>query len=399
MISAPLHPSESARLQALKNLEILDSVDEAAFDEITLLASTICGTSISLVSLVDLDRQWFKSRVGLDAAETGRDIAFCSHAILQEEVFEIQDASTDIRFSDNPLVTQDPSIRFYAGAPLVTASGYPIGTLCVIDQGPKKLNDDQTLALKTLAKQVISQMELRLQNRQLARMQKEQEQVMTMLAHDLRSPFNGILSLSRILHDKADTVTPERLQALSSSILESSIKVYQLLDELLQWSRNNMNAVSVNLVPTSVEQVALDTLEFMHDALSYKQINVTHQLEPKLSVLADQALIKTVIRNLLANAIKYSPERSCITVRSAKINDQVEITITDEGVGVAKDSIPKLFHSHIHSEEGEAGEIGFGIGLHICQAFIEKQKGQIWLDETHQPGARFVISLPFSEGH
>lgn len=398
MISAPVHPDESARLQDLIRLEVLDTEDEAAFDDITQLASIICGTNISLISLVDTDRQWFKSKVGLGAAETGRDIAFCSHAILQEQVFEVSDTLEDERFSDNPLVTDDPSIRFYAGAPLITDNGFPIGTLCVIDQDPKTLTADQTLALKTLAKQVISQLELRLHNRQLARMQKEQEQLLAMMAHDLRSPFNGILGLSRILHEKSDSVTPERVQAMSSSILESSIKVYQLLDELLQWSRNRLGAVTVSLDTVSVEKLTLETIEFMQEAFKYKQLTVQQDVASDLFIQADASLTKTVIRNLLANAIKYSPESSHITVSAKQNGDNIELSVTDQGKGVSPEKIKLLFIDRMQSTEGTSGETGFGIGLNICHDFTKKQNGDIWLNKDYTQGAQFIISLPATPG-
>jgi signal transduction histidine kinase len=398
MISAPVHPDESARLQDLIRLEVLDTEDEAAFDDITQLASIICGTNISLISLIDSDRQWFKSRVGLGAEETGRDIAFCSHAILQEHVFEVSDTLEDNRFSDNPLVTDDPNIRFYAGAPLVTDNGFPIGTLCVIDQDPKTLTADQTLALKTLAKQVISQLELRLHNRQLARMQKEQEQLLAMMAHDLRSPFNGILGLSRILHEKSDSVTPERVQAMSSSILESSIKVYQLLDELLQWSRNRLGAVTVSLDTVSVEKLTLETIEFMQEAFKYKQLTVQQDVASDLFIQADASLTKTVIRNLLANAIKYSPESSHITVSAKQNGDNIELSVTDQGKGVSPEKIKLLFIDRMQSTEGTSGETGFGIGLNICHDFTKKQNGDIWLNKDYTQGAQFIISLPATPG-
>ena len=398
MISAPVHPDESVRLQDLIRLEVLDTEDEAAFDDITQLASIICGTNISLISLVDTDRQWFKSKVGLGAAETGRDIAFCSHAILQEQVFEVSDTLEDERFSDNPLVTDDPSIRFYAGAPLITDNGFPIGTLCVIDQDPKTLTADQTLALKTLAKQVISQLELRLHNRQLARMQKEQEQLLAMMAHDLRSPFNGILGLSRILHEKSDSVTPERVQAMSSSILESSIKVYQLLDELLQWSRNRLGAVTVNLENVSVEKLTLETIEFMQEAFKYKQLTIQQDVASDLFIQADASLTKTIIRNLLANAIKYSPESSHITVSAKQNGDNIELSVTDQGNGVSPEKIKLLFIDRMQSTEGTSGETGFGIGLNICHDFTKKQNGDIWLNKDYTQGAQFIISLPATPG-
>jgi serine phosphatase RsbU (regulator of sigma subunit) len=167
MITAPLPENEDARLAELLKYNVLDTPPEDAFDELVKLAANICDTQISLVSLIDKDRQWFKARVGLDAEETPRDIAFCSHAILQDDVFEVQDARKDERFHDNPLVTGGPEIQFYAGIPLETPSGHKMGTLCVIDQEAKQLDPSQKEALSTLGKQVVKQMELSLKIREL----------------------------------------------------------------------------------------------------------------------------------------------------------------------------------------------------------------------------------------
>lgn len=162
MKSAPKPPNEQARLTALRDFEILDTLPEAAYDDITRIAAEICGTPIALVSLVDENRQWFKSRYGLKTEQTSRDAAFCAHAILEpDSLLVIEDAARDPRFADNPLVTGEPGIRFYAGAPLVTADGHALGTLCVVDRVPRRLDDGQRQTLKALARQVVAQMELR----------------------------------------------------------------------------------------------------------------------------------------------------------------------------------------------------------------------------------------------
>ena len=145
MINPPKPENESKRIEALKKLEVLDSEPEPMFDGITELAARICNAPIALVSLVDTNRQWFKSRVGLDATETPRDISFCGHAILSPELFIINDATTDPRFADNPLVVGEPKVRFYAGAPLINKEGLALGTLCVIDQKPGSLSDCQKI--------------------------------------------------------------------------------------------------------------------------------------------------------------------------------------------------------------------------------------------------------------
>ena len=174
MQSAPKHPSEKLRLESLKALNILDTLPEEAFDEITMLASEICGAPIALISLVDENRQWFKSKLGLDATQTDRDVAFCAHAILQDDVFVVSDSSKDSRFSDNPLVTGGPSVQFYAGAPLYAPDGMPIGTVCVIDTKPREITAGQKKALKALSAQVTRLLNL---NQKIA-LQKELDQKM-----------------------------------------------------------------------------------------------------------------------------------------------------------------------------------------------------------------------------
>lgn len=157
----PVPANEATRLQALRSYKILDTKPEERFDELTRLAALICGTPISLISLIDTDRQWFKSRFGLDVQETPRAQAFCTHAIMQPDLFVVPDATKDERFADNPLVRGDLNIRFYAGEPLAARDGHVLGTLCVIDHVPHTLTEAQKEALKIVGRLVIANFELR----------------------------------------------------------------------------------------------------------------------------------------------------------------------------------------------------------------------------------------------
>ena len=176
-MSAPIPQNEQKRLKVLWQYEVLDTVPEEVFDDLTELAARICEAPIALISLVDESRQWFKSKVGTTVKETSRDISFCAHAITQTDLFIIPDATKDDRFASNPLVISEPKIRFYAGAPLITPDGHALGTLCVIDKVPRELRLDQQQALRILARHVVSQLELRRRSRELTEARKNTERL------------------------------------------------------------------------------------------------------------------------------------------------------------------------------------------------------------------------------
>ena len=173
---APIR-NEKQRLKVLWQYDLLDTVPEEVFDDLTELAARICEAPVAMITLVDEKRQWFKSKVGVSVNETSRDISFCSRAIEQSDLFIIPDAAADQRFAQNPLVTSDPKIRFYAGAPLITPDGYALGTLCVIDKVPRELRPEQKQALRVLARHVMGQLELRRHAGALNRANKERDRM------------------------------------------------------------------------------------------------------------------------------------------------------------------------------------------------------------------------------
>jgi GAF domain-containing protein len=244
---------EQARLEALEQYEILDTEAENEFDALTKLASYICQTPISLVSLVDMHRQWFKSRVGLDVSETPREVSFCAHAIREDGVFEIPNALEDDRFRNNALVLGDPNIRFYAGAPLVDSNGFKLGTLCVIDRKPRHLTPEQRDALKTLADEVMARFELRKKeivlkeekteleklndelqqkNEELQKLNAEKNDILAIVTHDLKNPVAQIIGLSNLLKSDCDNLTEEQCDDIKL-IHEAGWKANEMIDKLL----------------------------------------------------------------------------------------------------------------------------------------------------------------------
>ena len=224
---------EAARLAALRRYRILDTDPEQAFDDLTLLASYICEAPIALITLIDEDRQWFKSQVGLSGKETARDISFCTHAIERpQELMVVPNALHDSRFVNNPLVVDDPKIRFYAGAPLVTPDGYALGALCVVDRVPRTLTDEQLTALAALRRQAQAQLELRrnlLDLRDALEQRDRAEHAREQLIAELRHSLDNVNKLAGLMQFCSTCQMNLTLPAVPSSIHTVSEGVTQLL--------------------------------------------------------------------------------------------------------------------------------------------------------------------------
>jgi anti-sigma regulatory factor (Ser/Thr protein kinase) len=241
--------NEPARLAALQRYRILDTAPERAFDDLTMLASHICGTPMALITLVDADRQWFKSRIGIAASETSRTISFCAHAIKQHDLFIVPDARADERLRDNPLVTGDPHIRFYAGAPLVTPDGHALGTLCVVDCVTRTLNALQIEALDALRRQVQSQLELRHHVFELEEALAERDAAQArqqVLIDELRTSRDNVRRLSAMIPFCSTCQFTMTVPADPSAIPALTDGVTQVLQEK-HWNEKDVMAVELAL--------------------------------------------------------------------------------------------------------------------------------------------------------
>ncbi|WP_052672204.1 PAS domain S-box protein [Aliterella atlantica] len=263
---APLPENEAARLQALEKYEILDTLAESAFDDLTRLAAYICGVPIALISFVDCDRQWFKSKVGLERSQTHRDVSFCAHGILQSDILIVRDTLQDERFANNPLVIGEPYIRFYAGAPLIDADGFALGTLCIIDKVPRDLSIEQQQALATVSRQVVTQLELR---RNVVKLQEAIEQYQQ--ADEARQKSEQKLAL----HFRQTPVAVIEWD-LNFAIVDWN----QAAEKIFGYSRNeaiNRHAAGLLVPPSAREEVDRVMVELL------AQKGGTHNINPNLT--------------------------------------------------------------------------------------------------------------------
>jgi signal transduction histidine kinase len=399
--AAPLHPQEDKRLEALQALKILDTLSETDFDELVALASEICETPISLVSLIDKDRQWFKAKVGLDATETSRTIAFCSHAILQDEVFIIQDSLQDERFKDNVLVSGFPFIRFYAGAPLITKEGFPIGTLCAIDSKPRSFTPLQIQTLKTLSKLVINQMELRLavikQNEGLEFLEKlnlDKDRFFSIISHDLRAPFNGLVGMSSLILDEFESLDKSEIYEYTQVINKSALSAHRLVDNLLNWSLQEGGSLKPDMKSISLLELGEDVKQTLNVFAKQKEIDLKTSGDWNVEVSADQNLLRSTLINLASNAIKFTGLKGSVELIAAKTNDTVTITVKDNGVGIPEDKLTKLRKfGESKSSMGTHGEAGSGLGLKLCFQFLNLMESKLEVESVANAGTSFSFKL------
>lgn len=399
MQSAPLHPREADRLAELDSYDILDSLPEEDYDNLVELASYICDTEMSLISLIDRDRQWFKARHGLEVTETARDYAFCAHAIHNEqEIMVVENARSDQRFHDNPLVTGPPNISFYAGVPLVSPKGLPLGTLCVLDSEHKKLSAEQEKCLANLAKQVINLLELRRRTdklelllQELAERNESLDQFAMLAAHDIKTPLSNIHAITALLKDELGASSSSSSQEFLEMIALSSEQLNKLVDRLLAYSKAD-KMLKNNKSLVSLSRLKDELLSFLP-----AEKGAELQLESELDeVEVNQLVLSRVLLNLITNAVKYNDKPKLAL--KLKIENQKEFwrfELADNGPGIPRhlrETIFELFSTG--QAQDRFGNAGTGIGLASVRRMIESLGGEIYVSDHEGEGACFTFRLP-----
>ena len=411
---APPSPFEAQRLQRLRELGIMDTLPDAAFDAITELAAQMGECPIALITLVDEDRQWFKSRVGLQVTQTAREFAFCAHAILQpQEVMLVEDALRDERFFDNPLVTGEPNIRFYAGAPIVTPDGLALGTVCLIDHVPRQLSAQQAATLRALATAVQSMIQhanagivarvrdienLKERERQLEATvelleQKtlQQQKYFHLLSHDLREPLNAIRNFMGLIQMECAEILPQDSLRHVDNAIRGSDRMRALIDDLRRFME--IESYQMETEDVGLNDVIGEAWQDLNDAVRRQNARLAVAALPV--VQGSPSLLRILFQNLFSNAIKYAREGVApqVTLSGEIRGHTLVVSVADNGIGIPREHHDEIFlpSRRLHSRRISPGS---GLGLPMCRRIAEMHGGAITVQSVEGKGSTFAVELP-----
>lgn len=393
---APLHPREAERLKALNTYGLLGTQPEERFDEIVSLVAQLCGSDTALLSLVGEDLLWFKARYNYAAESGPRDGSFCSHALMHDDVMVIEDAMLDERFNRNPLVTcPSTPIRFYAGAPLMGDDGLPLGVICAIDSQPKQMTDLQMQTLKVMANQIVAQMNLHRSVMQMQALNQSKDKFFAIIAHDLKAAFHGILGFSEVLDTEFDELDDASKRKIANYLNESSQSTYKLLDNLLEWARLENGSMPYRPKALQLDQLIEDTVYSLQFMAAQKNISLTTRLQSDIWIEADMHMLQSLVHNLVANALKFTPNGGTIQIFDEVKDDHITISVQDNGTGMNDAQLQKLFNvAYSQSTNGTNGETGTGLGLLLCQQFVQQHKGALNVSSQLGQGSTFSFNFP-----
>ncbi|ASU35093.1 sensor histidine kinase [Mucilaginibacter xinganensis] len=398
MLTIPMPENETDRLAALQSYHIFDTAEEKDFDQLTTLASAICGVPIALITFIDEKRQWFKSHFGTDVTENLREHSFCAHTIAaDDDILIVPEARADARFAENPMVTGPTQINFYAGVPLVNEDGYALGTLCVIDQKIKHLTHEQGEALKILGKQVVDKLELK---RKVLHLEKANQELLnsnvliqkfaSMAAHDIKNPLSSILLTSQALKIRQEKLQDKGCIHLADLNIAATKNLLSLVEEMLAYSK------SPSLLLAKKQHFELNGLINKVKTMLTVPPNVEIILPPEqhrlyFSVIA----FEQILINLLSNAIRYTnkPE-SVITIRFIQDDDFYRMEVEDNGIGIAEQYHEKIFANNFTLKITDRyNEKGSGIGLSTVKDLLTVLNGSIYVKSVPGEGTTFFIAI------
>ncbi|MEV6345707.1 GAF domain-containing sensor histidine kinase [Actinoplanes sp. NPDC051851] len=401
-MKAPLPDNEIERLAALYSLDILDSPPEKDFDDIVALAAGVCEAPVSMVSLVDADRQWAKARTGADLVETSRDQSFCAHAILGRELLIVPDAREDVRFRDNPSVAAADGIRFYAGAPLMTTDGFALGTLCVMDTEPRRLDQEQQQALRALARQVTAQLELRryayaLANTtaRLQELERRKDDLASLVGGELRSSLRLISAYLERLGDTGFH-DAEMADLVGRAAAAHCRGFRELVDHLTTMADAGLGGESLHMRQCDLNRVTQRAVEAVRPIAASKHIWIlNHAGGPALPIIADPVRLEQVLTHLLFAAVKYTPEGGRVRVGTEmESGPAVRLDDMDLPDGMRPELFPHLYYGAIANPADVPGP---DRGLAVAKRILDAHHATVALSDRPGDGTSLHVVFPYAD--
>lgn len=397
MIPPDFPPDERERLAAVRSYNLLDTLPEKDFDNITSLAASICDTPISLITLLDADRNFLKSHFGVSLGESARDTSFCGHAILGDHtVFTVEDARKDVRFKDNPLVSGMQAI-FYAGVPLINPDGYSLGTLCVFDTKPRTLTKKQKSALAALAYQVVNLFEARKRNRILLALQdelKERNEELKnfagIVSHDMKMPLANIIITSDMLRTKYGAQLDDQGIQYLDYLKQSSFTLSEYITGLLEHYESNKTAAA--------QEETFDSQDLLEEIIELLNINVDCEInlpEHNIEMHANKSALEQIMLNLVANSLKYNDkDKIKIDIDCYENDEFYHFKISDNGLGIPAEELENIFELFTTTNNlDRQGKKGHGIGLSTVKKLVSKLNGDVKVSSTLGVGTTFEFSI------
>lgn len=382
---------EAARLENLRKYEILDTPPDNVLDNLTKLTAKLLKVPVAIISLVDEDRIWFKSRYGLPGVtEVPREIGLCASAILFDEFYIIEDTQRDPRTSDHSLVTSSFGLRFYASVPLTTKEGYNIGSFCVMDKVPRKLEKDEEIILLELTNTIMEQIELKLLVNKTKNRHKD---ILHLAAHDLKNPLTLITLQSSLIPYEDDT---EEIGRMCQNISDAARKMTRIIDDILVAGSADEGKIPLQLHPISLSRSAQNVIEANRPSAENKSQLLSFTAESEVVVKADKGKLSEIIDNLVNNAIKYSPHDKHISVTVNQNGDKGILKVRDEGPGLTRMDKKNMFQRFTRlSAQPTGGESSTGLGLSITKSLVEAHQGRVYAESDGKgKGTTFIVELP-----
>lgn len=388
------HEKEEQRLHDLNQYGLVDTLAEESFDRIVAIAAEIFDTPIALFTLIDRDRQWFKSRVGLDVEETARTISFCGHAVASSDFLLVEDTEKDARFTDNPLVTGAPHIRFYAGMPIFSADDLPLGTLCVIDRKPRIFNSKSRMLLESLAREIESKLEIRRISAARRRLVEERAVLINMVSHDAKSIFSA-LGWSIDAFKKEHGSDSQSIHEFQNSIN----MLGKLCQSMIRINNNDSEGLTADARPVPLKRMLEFCAARAGAATKRANMNLATNIQvPEYKFVTDSSLVDRIVGNLHSNAVQACGPGASIRI-DARLDDNGDllIIIEDDGPGIPENSEQQIFEPFF-SQRADGSE-GDGLGLPICRLAATALGGTIQYAPVKPSGARFTVRIPESSEH